>query len=100
MLLLSNFLTLLLAAHAASELVTGRINKEQRQCTVIPLGAPQNDVPQIRKAFEECNNGGKVIFPPGQTYRIAERVKVNITNIKIDWSGIWLVCYFEQTCKI
>lgn len=90
---LSNFLTLLFVGQAASHFVTGYGNKEQRHCTVIPLGPPKNDVPQIRKAFEECNNGGKVIFPPGQTYRIAEKIKVDINNVEIDWSGIWLVCF-------
>ncbi|TID26098.1 glycoside hydrolase family protein [Venturia nashicola] len=84
-------LILLLVGHVASHPGARHKIKEQKLCTVIPLGAPKNDVPQILKAFEECNNGGRVIFPPGQTYRIAEKVKVNIQNVEIDWSGIWLM---------
>jgi hypothetical protein len=89
---LSALLSFLLVGQTVSHTVTGHDNRRQNICTVTPLGAPKNDVPQIRKAFEECNNGGRVIFPAKQTYRIAEKVKVDIHNVEIDWFGVWLVC--------
>lgn len=92
MLFLPTILSLLLVGQTVSHSFASHGSEERRHCTVVPLGAPKNDVPQIRKAFEECNNGGKVIFPVAQTYRIAEKIKVEIHNVEIDWSGVWLVC--------
>ncbi|QDS73533.1 hypothetical protein FKW77_009618 [Venturia effusa] len=103
MLCWNKILTFLFLGWAANHFVTGhggRTAREQRQCTVIPLGPLQNDVPQIQKAFEECNNGGRVIFLSGQTYRIAEKIRVNITNVEIDWSGVWLVSIAKHGCNI
>lgn len=89
---LPSFLCLfLLVRQAVSNVAIGNGIGGQKVCTVTPLGAPKNDVPQIRKAFEECDNGGKVIFSPKQTYRIAEKIKLDINNVEIDWSGVWLV---------
>jgi galacturan 1,4-alpha-galacturonidase len=84
----------LLISHAVSHTIINISNEGQKTCTVTPLGASKNDVPQIRKAFEECNNGGKIIFPAKSTYRIAEKIKVNIQDVEIDWSGVWLVRLF------
>jgi hypothetical protein len=84
----------LLVQRAVSHVAVANGIRGQKTCTVTPLGAPRNDVPQIRKAFEECNNGGKVIFPAKQTYRIAEKIEIKINDVEIDWWGMWLVGLF------
>lgn len=59
-------------------------------CTVLPLGGTQDDVPQILAAFEECNNGGTVIFPENSTLYIATRLNPVIYDVTIEWRGTWL----------
>ena len=90
-----NLLFLSLLVGEALSHIVAQSQGGQKTCTVTPLGAPRNDVPQIRKAFEDCNNGGKVIFSAKQTYRIAEKIKIDVNNVDIDWSGTWLVCRFR-----
>jgi hypothetical protein len=36
-------------------------------CVVEPMGDEKNDVPNILKAFEECNVGGIIRFPRGES---------------------------------
>ncbi|KAL2819969.1 pectin lyase fold/virulence factor [Aspergillus granulosus] len=61
-----------------------------RTCTVKPLGSQKNDVPNILRAFHKCNRGGRIIFPEGETYWIAERLNPHVKDITIDWKGTWL----------
>lgn len=60
-------------------------------CTVIALGHSRDDTPQILKAFEECNNGGTVVFPEGQNYTIATKLNPVLYDVKVDWKGVWTV---------
>lgn len=59
-------------------------------CTVVPLGDEQDDVPQILAAFEECDDGGTVIFPEGETFYIATRLNPVLHDVTIEWRGTWL----------
>ncbi len=62
-----------------------------KTCTVTPLGLKNDDVPQILKAFNECNNGGTVVFPEGNKYYIATRLNPHIYDVTIEWRGSWVV---------
>jgi len=57
---------------------------------VTPLGNRKDDVPQILKAFEDCNHGGTVVFPPGASYYIATRLNPVMYDVTIDWHGTWV----------
>lgn len=60
-------------------------------CTVTPLGPGNDDVPQILRAFDACNNGGTVVFPPGQTFYIATKLNPVLFDVTIEWKGVWKV---------
>ncbi|KAF3767566.1 family 28 glycoside hydrolase [Cryphonectria parasitica EP155] len=61
-----------------------------KTCTLTPLGSGQDDVPQILTAFEDCNNGGTVVFPENATFYIATRLNPVLSDVTIDWKGEWL----------
>ena len=52
----------------------GGVVKSFSSCTVIPNGNRTDDVPNILKAFDACNNGGTVVSPEGQNYWIGTRL--------------------------
>lgn len=60
-------------------------------CTVKANGNQIDDVPNILKAFHTCGNGGKIIFPEGQSYWIATRLNPILKNVDIEWRGEWIV---------
>jgi galacturan 1,4-alpha-galacturonidase len=60
-------------------------------CTLKPLGCERDDTPQILQAFEDCNNGGTVVFPEGETFYIASRLNPVISDVTVEWRGLWLV---------
>jgi len=60
-------------------------------CTVLAHGNETDDTPQILAAFQECNNGGTVVFPEDQNYWIATRLNPVIEDVTVDWKGIWTV---------
>ncbi len=62
-----------------------------KTCTVQALGNERDDSPQILAAFEECNNGGTVVFPEDQTYWIATKLNPIIYDVTIEWKGLWKV---------
>lgn len=64
-----------------------------KTCTVLPLGNQTDDTPQILQAFSDCNNGGTVVFPKDQVYWIATRMNPVISDVTIDWQGVWTVCF-------
>lgn len=64
--------------------------KSGKTCTLLPLGGTQDDVPQILEAFDECNNGGTVVFPENATFYIATRLNPVLYDVTIDWKGTWL----------
>lgn len=65
--------------------------KHGKTCTVKALGGEKDDTPQILKAFEECNNGGTVVFPEDQNYWIATKLNPVIHDVTVEWKGIWTV---------
>ncbi|KAL3449225.1 pectin lyase fold/virulence factor [Aspergillus insuetus] len=65
-------------------------NHGHKTCVVKPRGDQKNDVPNILRAFRKCNNGGRIIFPEGETYWIAERLNPHVRDITIEWKGTWL----------
>jgi hypothetical protein len=67
-------------------------NHGHKTCVVKPRGDQKNDVPNILRAFRKCNNGGRIIFPEGETYWIAERLNPHVRDVTIEWKGTWLVC--------
>jgi galacturan 1,4-alpha-galacturonidase len=64
-------------------------SKNGKQCTVKALGSERDDVPNILRAFDECNNGGTVIFPEDQNYWIAQRLNPVLHDVYIEWRGVW-----------
>jgi len=53
------------------------------------LGNQTDDTPNILNAFSECNNGGKVVFPEDQNYWIGTKLNPIISDVTVDWKGIW-----------
>jgi hypothetical protein len=68
-----------------------------KTCTVNALGNKRDDSPQILQAFEDCNNGGTVVFPEHQTYWIATKLNPIIYDVTVEWKGLWLVYYFLRS---
>ncbi|TVY34599.1 putative galacturan 1,4-alpha-galacturonidase C [Lachnellula occidentalis] len=60
-----------------------------KTCTVQALGDQKDDTPQILKAFEDCNNGGIVIFPEDQNYWIGTKLNPVMKDVTIEWKGTW-----------
>lgn len=60
-----------------------------KTCVVYPSGG--DDTPAILRAFEECNNGGTVVFPEGMKYNIDTKLNPVIYDVTIDWKGEWVV---------
>lgn len=59
-------------------------------CTVHPGKTnATDDVPTILKAFKNCNNGGNIVFPAGNTYHINSRLNPVLNDVTIDWHGEW-----------
>lgn len=81
-----------LAADAFAPMASPRSPESSgKTCTLIPNGDYKDDVPQILEAFENCNNGGTVVFPENSTFYIATKLNPVIYDVTIDWKGIWLV---------
>jgi len=64
--------------------------KSNKTCTVRAAGRGEDDVPQILKAFDECNHGGTIVFPEGEKYHIATRLNPVVYDLTIDWRGTWV----------
>ena len=56
---------------------------------MLPAGNGADDVPNIVQAFDECGQGGRVVFPEGNTYQIASKLNPVVNNVTIDWHGVW-----------
>jgi len=77
--------------------------KNGKTCTVKALGNKTDDTTQILKAFEDCNNGGTVVFPENQNYWIGTKLNPILHDVTIDWRGIWTVGFsnwFMSVCDI
>lgn len=84
-------LTLCLGLALASAAHAAVIKSGSNVCTVKANGNHKDDVPNILKAFHECGNGGKIIFPEDQSYWIATRLNPVINDVVIEWRGKWTV---------
>ncbi|KAJ9138908.1 Pectin lyase-like protein [Pleurostoma richardsiae] len=60
-----------------------------KKCTVTPLGGTKDDSPQILKAFQDCSNGGTVVFPESSNYYIASRLNPVVHDLTVEWRGTW-----------
>lgn len=60
-------------------------------CTVLAHGNETDDTPQILSAFQECNNGGTVVFPEDQNYWIATKLNPVVEDVTVEWRGSWTV---------
>jgi galacturan 1,4-alpha-galacturonidase len=62
-----------------------------KTCTVHAYGNKKDDTPQVLDAFNDCNNGGTVVFPESQNYWIATKLNPVIYDVSIEWRGSWTV---------
>jgi galacturan 1,4-alpha-galacturonidase len=60
-----------------------------KTCTVRALGNKKDDTRQILDAFKDCNNGGTVVFLEGQNYWIATKLNPVISDVTVEWKGVW-----------
>lgn len=60
-----------------------------KRCEVKALGNQQDDVPNLLAAFEDCNDGGTVVFPESENYWIAQRLNPVLKDVTIEWRGVW-----------
>jgi galacturan 1,4-alpha-galacturonidase len=67
------------------------LRTDSNVCTVKANGHQKDDVPNILKAFQECGNGGKIVFPEDQSYWIATRLNPVVNDVVIEWHGKWTV---------
>lgn len=63
-----------------------------RTCVVKAIGKRHDDVPNILKAFNDCNNGGRVVFPETEDYWIGQKLNPILSHVTIEWRGKWTVC--------
>ncbi|KAF2645956.1 putative galacturan 1,4-alpha-galacturonidase C [Massarina eburnea CBS 473.64] len=82
-------LSLVLPSVLATSLVHKSHDSGRNTCTVYAQGNQTDDVPNILKAFSECGNGGRVVFPGDQEYWIAQRLNPVVNDVEIDWRGQW-----------
>jgi hypothetical protein len=75
-------------AAAASK---GGVSQKGNVCTVTALGGKRDDVPNILEAFSRCGKDGTIVFPEDQDYWIATRLNPVVSNVVIDWRGVWTV---------
>lgn len=64
-----------------------------QRCTVTANGNRNDDVPHIMQAFKTCGSDGVVVFPEDQTYWIATKLNPTLSNVEIEWRGLWQVGY-------
>jgi hypothetical protein len=98
---LSIIFNLILVCTGLSSLSHSQLIVNQRaatpECVVKALGSNMNDVPNIQNAFTICGNGGKIVFPEGQDYYIAEKLNPIVKNVEIEWRGRWTVSIYSLT---
>lgn len=83
-------------AAAASK---GGVSHKGNVCTVTALGGKRDDVPNILEAFSRCGKYGTIVFPEDQNYWIATRLNPVVSNVVIDWRGVWTVCDSIRSMK-
>ena len=68
----------------------GQVAVAGNVCTVTAGNGVDDDVPAIVQAFEQCGQGGTIVFPEGNTYNIATVLNPVVKNVTIQWQGTWL----------
>ncbi|KAE8391298.1 hypothetical protein BDV23DRAFT_153265 [Aspergillus alliaceus] len=53
-------------------------------CTVKANGNQEDEVRRLLKAFQECGNGGIVIFPEDQSYWIASHLNPILSDVTVE----------------
>ncbi len=91
LLLVSQLVLKLVAAGSLPFPVPRSPSSSGKVCSLTPLGCRKDDTPQILKAFEDCNNGGTVVFPEGKKFYIASRMNPVVSDVSIEWRGLWQV---------
>ena len=71
-----------------------------KTCTVRAHGNKKDDTPQILDAFKDCNNGGTVVFPEDQNYWIATKLNPVISDVTVEWKGVWTVWNLPSSIQI
>lgn len=66
-------------------------DKRDNVCTVKANGKQKDDVPNLLRAFNECGNGGTIIFPEDQSYWIGARLNPVLNDVSVQWRGKWTV---------
>jgi galacturan 1,4-alpha-galacturonidase len=90
---LRNLLPLTICSTAlAAAASKGGVSYKGNVCTVTALGGKRDDVPNILEAFSRCGKDGTIVFPEDQNYWIATRLNPVVSNVVIDWRGVWTVC--------
>lgn len=84
--LLSVFFSLVFAGNVTISKTTG-----VKTCTVFANGNHEDDVPHIMKAFGACGINGTVVFPEGEIYWIGTKLNPVLSNVIIQWRGLWQV---------
>ena len=82
---------LLIFSGSANPLTHSDWRNGRKSCTVQANGGQKDDVPNIVQAFEECGNGGTIVFPANQSYWIAQRFNPIVKDVTIEWRGLWTV---------
>ena len=89
------FTSLLLLAAAGTTVLAGNVTVSHggsvATCIVYANGGHSDDVPNILSAFRTCGVDGRVVFPEGQTYWIGTRLNPVLSNVVIEWRGVWVV---------
>jgi hypothetical protein len=78
----------------------GGVSQKGSVCTVTALGGNKDDVPNILDAFSRCGKDGTVVFPETENYWIATRLNPVLSNVTIEWRGVWTVCVSRTTYNI
>lgn len=96
------------ALYSVTSVLAGGVNVtvdgQIQTCTVYANGEQKDDVPHIMQAFNTCGVNGIVIFPEDQTYWIATKLNPILSNVEIEWRGLWQVYFLRadafSTCVL
>ena len=84
------------AALCLASAYAGGVSQSGSTCTVTANGNQTDDTPNILQAFQQCNDGGTVVFPECESYWIATRLNPVINNIVVEWHGQWTVSILRE----
>lgn len=80
-----------ISAFVASLFTTFTSAAHRYTCTIPANGDGSDDTPAILANFEECRNGGRIVFSPNTTYHINSVMNTtDLSNVQIDMYGYLL----------